>query len=285
MNRKTYRAFHASKLAAREKKKRGRKRKLESNLALRILVFDWLKLDWSPEQIARRLRVEYPLNTDMQITPETIYSYLYVHPKQHLRRELILHLRRTRKIRQKRRVKNPNIEEKRGKIPCMVSIEDRPKEVETRLIPGHWEGDLVVGRCMTSALGTLTERTTRLTLLVPLKKKDPESVRKAFARALSRLPEKLKLTLTYDQGKEMLQHQLFTKSTNIQVYFAHKSCPWERGTNENTNGLVRQYFPKGTDFNIVSVRRIKKAQDLLNGRPRKCLNFLKPIEVFTRLLQ
>jgi IS30 family transposase len=282
MNRNSYRAVLAQKHANKEKIKQGRKKKLETNNELRKVVFNWLKNNWSPGQIAARLKVEYAERNDMRIAPETIYSYLYLHPKEKLRRELILCLRRQRKVRKK---KKTNSAEKRGKIPAMTSIDDRPEEINARVIPGHWEGDLILGQWKKSALGTLTERTTRITILVPLKKTDPETVRKAFAYEMKRLPQQLKQSLTYDQGKEMMQHQLFTKNTKIKVYFAHKSCPWERGTNENTNGLVRQYFPKGTDFKLISRQRIKSVQYSLNDRPRKCLGFKKPNEVFNKLLQ
>ena len=284
MNRQIYRAWRAHQCAKREKKKQGRKIKLETHKELRQIVFSWLRKNWSPEQIAERLKLAYPERKDMRIAPETIYSYLYVHPKEKLRRELIKHLRRQKKYRMKRR-KKTNHEETRGKIPNMVSIDERPDEIDGRAVPGHWEGDLLAGRYSQSALGSLTERTTRIAFLVPLKKTDPESVRKAFSRALKQLPQYMKLSLTYDRGKEMAQHQQFTQNTKIKVYFAHKSSPWERGTNENTNGLIRQYFPKGIDFNQVSRYRIKRAQDSLNDRPRKCLNFKKPIEVFNGLLQ
>lgn len=284
MNRYTYRAWIAHKDAQKQKKKQGRKNKLETNLKLRKVVFSWLNKDWSPQQIAERLKLEYPKEKDMKIAPETIYSYLYVHPKEKLRRQLITHLRRKKKYRMKRK-KKTNKEETRGKLPNMTSIDERPKEVEGRKIPGHWEGDLIMGYHNKSALGTLTERTTRITLLVRLKKFDKESVRKALERTLKQLPRYLKLSLTYDQGKEMAEHEKFTFNTKIQVYFAHRSSPWERGTNENTNGLVRQYFPKGTDFNNVTKYSIKKAQNLLNDRPRKCLKFKKPIEIFNSLLQ
>jgi IS30 family transposase len=285
LNRRTYRAWLANQYARGEKKKQGRKNKLETQLELRQVVFSWLRKNWSPGQIAERLKIKYPERKDMHIAPETIYSYLYVRPKEQLRKELIKHLRRQKKYRLKRRKKIDNCQETRGKIPAMVSIDDRPDEINDRMIPGHWEGDLIVGRFSQSALGSLAERTTRMTYLVPLKKTDPETVRKAFARALKQLPKHLKLSLTYDRGKEMAQHQLFTKKTKIKVYFAHKSSPWERGTNENTNGLVRQYFPKGTDFKMVSHYQIKRVQDSLNNRPRKCLNFETPLEVFSKLLQ
>jgi len=166
----------------------------------------------------------------------------------------------------------------------MLSIEERPKEVESRTIPGHWEGDLIIGKHKRSALGTLVERTTRYTILVPLKAKDATSVRHAYTKALGTLPTEIAETLTYDQGKEMSEHEQFTIDTGIQVYFAHPGSPWERGTNENTNGLIRQYFPKGTDFSMVTTQEIKRVQRQLNDRPRAVLGFEKPHEVINRLV-
>lgn len=167
------------------------------------------------------------------------------------------------------------------KIEDMLSIEERPKEVEDRIIPGHWEGDLIIGKNNRSALGTLVERTTRTTILVPVKSKEAEVVAKAFAKEVKKLPQQMKLSMTYDHGREMARHKLFT---GIKVYFAHPRSPWERGTNENTNGLIRQFFPKGTNFNKISRYEIKKVQDLLNGRPRQTLGFQKPCEVFNQLI-
>lgn len=284
MDRNTYRAFLAHRSARRIKRRQGRKRRLDNNPELREEVFCRLRKRWSPEQIAERLLAEYPDNKYMRIAPETIYSYLYVHPKEQLRRELLACLRRQRKIRIKRR-KSGDPEETRGKIPDMISIDERPEDINNRIIPGHWEGDLMVGFKRLSAIGTLTERTTRITIIVPLKGSDSQTVRKAFASEMIKLPKELRKSLTYDQGREMKQHKLFTEKTKIKVYFAHKSSPWERGTNENTNGLIRQYFPKGTDFNLISRQKIKQAQAELNDRPRKCLGFRKPIEVFNLLLQ
>lgn len=174
-------------------------------------------------------------------------------------------LRQNRKHRHKQR---RGVEAKR-KLEDMLSIEERPKEVEDRIVPGHWEGDLIVGKNNRSALGTLVERTTRTTILVPVKSRDAEVVAKAFAKAVKRLPKEMRLTLTYDQGREMASHKLFTNITGIKVYFAHPRSPWERGTNENTNGLIRQYFPKGTEFNKITRYEVKRAQNRLNGRPRK----------------
>ena len=184
----------------------------------------------------------------------------------------------------KRRYKQSRGVKCKRDIEDMLSIEERPKEVEDRIIPGHWEGDLIIGKNNRSALGTLVERTSRTTILIPVKNKEAEVVAKAFAREVKKLPKQMKLSMTYDQGREMARHKLFTDITGVKVYFAHPRSPWERGTNENTNGLIRQFFPKGTDFNKVSRYEVKKVQDLLNGRPRQTLNFEKPYEVFKQLI-
>jgi len=257
---------------------------MEMNAELKQFVLDKLKLRWSPEQIARELKRLYPDNMEMRLSHETIYRYVYVLPRGSLKKELLLYLRQ-QKLYHRRTGKNqPRNEEKRGQIPEMISIEERPKEVEKRTIPGHWEGDLILGKWKRSALGTLVERTTRTTILVPLLNKDAVSVRKAFAQEMKKVPQQMKLSLTYDQGREMSEHKLFTKNTKIKVYFAHPGSPWERGTNENTNGLIRQFFPKGTEFDKVSRTEIKQVQDMLNGRPRKSLNWEKPYEVFDELI-
>jgi len=166
----------------------------------------------------------------------------------------------------------------------MISIEERPAAVAQRTIPGHWESDLIMGHSKRTALGTLVERTTRTVLLVRLQAKDALSVRRAFARRMRTLPQQMRLSLTHDRGKEMAAHRLFTQDTHIQVYFAHPQSPWERGTNENTNGLIRQFYPKGTDFSQVSHYQIKRVQQLLNGRPRQVLNWKTPFETFNELL-
>ena len=169
--------------------------------------------------------------------------------------------------------------------PDMTLIDERPKIVEDRLIRGHWEGDLIYGKNCRSMLGTLVERKTRFLMLVPLKTKKANEVRRAFARKMGVLPKQLRQTLTYDQGTEMTQHRLFTKDTKIKVYFAHPKSPWERGTNENTNGLIRQFFPTSTDFTQVRPSKIKEVENLLNDRPRKVLDWDKPCEVFARVLR
>jgi IS30 family transposase len=227
---------------------------------------------------------EYPHNMTMRISHEAIYQYIYVLPRGALKSTLIKALRQERKYRRKKYGRKGNPEETRGKIANMLSIEERPREVADRSVPGHWEGDLIMGKHKRTALGTLVERTTRYAILVPLTDKDAVSVRKAYAREFGALPREIAKTLTYDQGKEMSEHKQFTIDTGIQVYFAHPGSPWERGTNENTNGLIRQYFPKGTEFDKVTRREIKRVQRELNDRPRAVLQYKKPDEVINRIV-
>jgi IS30 family transposase len=281
--RDLYRALSAHKGAKVRKGKRKKgKRILFTREALRAYVHRHLADRWSPEQISVSLKEEYPHDMSMRISDEAIYQYLYVLPKGTLKKTLIAGLRQERKYRRKRKTGNP--EETRGKIADMLSIEERPKEVEGRRVPGHWEGDTIVGRYRQSALGTLVERTTRYVMLVYLQQKDATSVRKAFAKEIRMLPAHVRKTLTYDQGKEMSEHKQFTTDTNMQVYFAHPGSPWERGTNENTNMLIRQYFPKGTDFCTITRREIKKVEWSLNGRPRKTLGWKNSREALKALL-
>jgi len=280
-NKYTYRAGKAQRRADRNASKRKQnKRLLDHSPKLKRYLYKKLRLKWSPVQIAEELKIDYPFDMTMRLAPETIYSYLYVLPRGSLKKELLSCLRQNRKRRHKqgRGVQNER------KIEDMFSIEERPKEVESRIIPGHWEGDLIIGKNNRSALGTLVERTSRTTILIPVKNREAETVAKAFAKEVKKLPLQMKLSMTYDQGREMARHKLFTNITGVKVYFAHPRSPWERGTNENTNGLIRQFFPKGTDFNKVSRYEVKKAQNLLNGRPRQALNFQKPYEVFNQLI-
>jgi IS30 family transposase len=276
--RSRYRAIVAQKQARRVSKKPRRPRKLETNQKLREVVVEHLQLRWSPAQIAKRLRILYPDDITMQISHEAIYAYIYIHPRQTLKRELMLQLRRGHK---ERRPKN-KLRRRSSPIQDYISIDDRPPEVNARKIAGHWEGDLIKGRMNKSAIGTLVERTTRMTFIAKLKHDDARSVRKAFTRKFKRLPEALKKSLTYDQGREMAEHKIFTEKTKIQVYFAHPSSPWERGTSENTNSLIRDFFPAGTDFSKISAQKLKKIENMLNDRPRKVLNFYTPREVFTK---
>ena len=280
LNRNYYRAIAGQKYAQQQLFSSSLNRKLDRNIELRNFVFYHIvKKHWAPEQVAKRLKILYPNDMDMHISHESIYSYLYIYPRNLLKKELISSLRRGHKI---RRIRKPR--QKSGPIQDYLSIEERPSEIAGRIVPGHWEGDLLVGSNNASAIGTLVERTTRLTLMVKLKNRDATTVRKAFAKEFRRLPTGLRQTLTYDQGQEMAHHKLFTKETNITVYFAHPHCPWERGTNENTNALIRQFFPKHTDFSKVSEKKLKEVQELLNDRPRKVHNFYTPNEVFHKLL-
>ena len=278
-----YRAFSAG---HRAKERASSRRQGKSRLAgaerLRQYILERLRKRWSPREIVKRMKEEYPCDMAMRISHEAIYRYIYVLPRGSLKRTLIKSLRQERAYRRKQ--KDGNSKETRGKITDMLSIEERPKEVEDRTIPGHWEGDLIMGRYKRTALGRLVERTTRYTILVPLKAKDAGTVRRAYVRELGVLPKEITKTLTYDQGKEMSEHRQFTIDTGIQVYFAHPGSPWERGTNENTNGLIRQYFPKGTEFDKVSVREVKRVQRELNDRPRAVLHYKKPDEVINQLV-
>ena len=281
VERKYYRAIFAQQQSNKMRHKLRRNRKLDNNIPLRKVVLYYLAKNWSPEQIAKRLIILYPNDMVMRVSHETIYSYLYILPRGALKREIVSSLRQHHLHRRK---KNKD-HQKTGSIQDYLSIEERPKEVADRIIPGHWEGDLIIGRRNASAIGTLVERTTRMTFLVKLENQDARIVRKAFAEEFRQLPKGLKRTLTYDQGHEMTQHKLFSKETEITVYFAHPSSPWERGTNENTNGLIRQYFPKGTDFSKITNSRLKEVQDELNDRPRKTLGFYTPHEKFYEVLR
>ena len=278
-----YRAFSAGNCAyVRASSRNQGKSRLTHDDRLRRYIMEKLRKRWSPREIVNRLQEEYPEDMAMRISHEAIYRYIYVLPRGSLKTTLIQALRQARAYRRKR--KHGNHEETRGKIVEMLSIKERPQAVADRTVPGHWEGDLMLGKHQRTALGTLVERTTRYTLLVPLNAKDATSVRKAYAKALRSLPREITKTLTYDQGKEMSEHKQFTIDTGIAVYFAHPGSPWERGTNENTNGLLRQYFPKGTEFDQVSIRTIKRVQRELNDRPRAVLRWKKPIEVINHLV-
>lgn len=279
-NRMTYSAFKGEWYAQKMLRKPRRKRKIESNEKLKKYIHEKLKLRWSPEQIANTLQKIYAQDTNMRISHESIYTYIYILPRGELRKELIGYLRQGSEGR-RRRKRNTD---QRGKIPNMISIRERPKEVATRTVPGHWESDLIVGKENKSAIGTLVERTTRTTILVPLKQKDAETVRKEFAKVVKKLPKEMCKSLTHDRGTEMHQHELFTKDTKVQVYFADPHSPWQRGTNENTNGLIRQFFPKGTDFTKVTKKELKQVQDMLNERPRETLDWKTPKEFFAQLL-
>ena len=280
-NKYTYRATKAQRRAKRNAgKRKAGKRRLRHEQRLWRYICRQLRKKWSPRQIAEELKKDYPLDMTMRISPEAIYTYIYILPRGSLKKELTACLRRNHK----RRYKHSRGVKIERNIEDMLSIEERPKEVADRTVPGHWEGDLIIGKNNRSALGTLVERTSRTTILVPVKSRVAEVVAKAFAKEVKKLPQQMKVSMTYDQGREMARHKLFTNITGVKVYFAHPRSPWERGTNENTNGLIRQFFPKGTDFNTVSRYEVKKVQNLLNGRPRQTLGFQKPYQVFNQLI-
>ena len=276
-----YNVITANDLAyMRARSRRNRKCRINLNPSLRSVVLEKLQLRWSPMQISVYLSIAYKDDPGMQISHESIYTYVYILGRGALKKSLHTYLRQKKKRRNylKR-------DSRRRSFEDMISIEERPKSVENRTIPGHWEGDLIIGKDHKSAIGTIVERTTRFLLIVPLKNKDAKTVRKTFAREIKRLPEQARLSMTYDQGSEMSEHKLFTKETKMKVYFAHPHSPWERGTNENTNMLIRDFYPKGTDFSKLSRYRLKKIQILLNERPRKVLNWETPVVAFNRILQ
>jgi transposase, IS30 family len=250
--------------------------KIQKDPLLEYKIILHLKQHWSPEQISKRLRQVYKNNKRFHVSHESIYTYIYLWAKKELRKELISYLRQQKS--QRRKPESRGL--LRSRIPDRVDISERPPEVESRLIPGHWESDLIIGKDGKSAIGTIVERTTRTTLLVKLKDKTAANVRRAFAEKMLTLPEQMRLSTTHDNGFEMAQHKLFTKETRIKVYFASPYSPWQRGTNENTNMLIRDFFPKGTDFNVIPSGKIQQVQDLLNNRPRKVLNWQTPKEVF-----
>lgn len=277
-----YRASYAHKKhISSANSRRYMKRILMQRPLLQQVVHTYLKLGWSPKQIQHRLLLDYPDTPSMHIAHETIYQYIYVLPRGELKKTLIEGLRRKHKYRRTKK-QEAQATELRGKIQDMLSIHERPAEVADRTVPGHWESDLIIGKYKRSAIATLVERTTRYTIIVPLPHgKGALEVREALTEAVSKIPLHLRKTLTHDQGKEMSQHKQFSAASQMQVYFADPASPWQRGSNENTNGLIRQYFPKGTDFSLISPSQIQYVQDLLNGRPRQSLDFLTPHEIFS----
>jgi IS30 family transposase len=254
--------------------------KLAANPVLCAAVITGLESLLSPEQISNRLRADFADDASMRVSYETIYQSLYVQGRGELRKELAACLRSGRARRQ------PHHRlERRGRIPDMVSISDRPPEVEDRSLPGHWEGDLIVGPFSRSAIGTLVERSTRYVMLLHLPDRHGAlEVREAMVKAVASMPAHLMRTVTWDQGAELAQHRQFTVDTNIDVYFCDPHSPWQRGSNENTNGLLRQYFPKGTDLSTYTAEELRAAADSLNNRPRKTLGWATPNEALARLL-
>jgi IS30 family transposase len=240
----------------------------------------WLLELWSPKEIAARLRVEFPDQPEMWVSHETIYKSLFVQGRGELRRELHRYLRTGRAQR-----KHQGRVERRGRIANMVMISERPAEADDRAVPGHWEGDLIMGANNNSAIGTLVERTTRFVMLLHLPgRHDAEEVRHAMTAKIATLPAALRRSITWDQGTEMAQHARFTIDTGVPVYFCDPRSPWQRGSNENTNGLLRQYFPKGISLRRYSTAELDAAADSLNGRPRQTLGWKTPAERLDELL-
>jgi IS30 family transposase len=270
--REHYRAADAEHCAWR-RAERPKPCRLAGEATLCALVAAKLALNWSPEQIAGWLRSEYPDDPAMQISHETIYRTLYVQARGALKKELVAHLRRRRPIRRSRRYSTAG--QPRGQIIGAVSIAERPASVEDRAVPGHWEGDLLAGAKNTH-IATLVERQSRFVQLIKVKSKDAVTVANALTRHVQRLPDGLIESLTWDRGLEMAHHQRFTMATEVQVYFCDPQSPWQRGTNENTNGLLRQYLPKGTDLSSVTQAQLNAIALQLNTRPRKTLGFMTP---------
>ncbi len=252
-------------------------RRLRPGGALWGRVIRYLKAGYSPEQIAGTLALVHSETPSLRVSHETIYTAIYAMPRGELRTQVIGWLRFGHAKRRPR----ARGEDRRGRIPDMVSIHDRPPEVEERLIPGHWEGDLIKGANNRSAVGTLVERTTLFTVLSRMKDASAESALSGFSHVLNRIEAQKRLSMTYDQGREMTEHQRLTQATGVKVYFADPHSPWQRGINENTNGLLRQYLPKGSDLSGFTQAQLDAIAWKLNTRPRKSMGFRCPAELFT----
>ena len=277
---RAYRATRADKLAW-ERALRPKRCRLACHGRLRWRVAQKLALQWSPQQIAGWLKRQYPDDPDMRISHEAIYRSLFVQSRGVLKKELMAHLRTQRQM---RLAKGAKTGRGHGRIIDMVSIRERPAEVEDRAVPGHWEGDLLTGANDTH-IATLVERQSRFTMLVKLHRKDSATVVTALARQIGKLPEELRRSLTWDQGKEMARHQSFTLATDVQVYFCDPRSPWQRGSNENTNGLLRQYLSRGTDLSRISQSQLNAIALRLNQRPRKTLDFATPADKLRAVLR
>jgi IS30 family transposase len=268
-----YRSWHAT-TATRERERRPKPARLVRRPRLRAEVERLLELDWSPRQIARRLPIDHPDDREMRVSHETIYASLYVQARGALSRELAAHLRSGRARRQ---IGGPAAIAPR--ISGMVNISARPPEASDRAVPGNWEGDLIVGKGSRSQVATLVERRSRFVLLAAIPTKAAPEVADTLARTITAVPAHLHRTLTWDQGRELAAHRQFSAATGIAVYFCDPHSPWQRGTNENTNGLLRQYLPKGVDLSGVTQQQLDLIADRLNGRPRQTLGWRTPSEV------
>jgi len=272
-----YDATLATDQAFANRKKARRIPKLTIDSPLFSAVQGYLKAFYSPQQIAGILKVMHPADSSKTVSHETIYNALYLHPKGELKRELIACLRFHRKA----RVPRSRGADRRGQIKDMQSIHIRPPEVTDRVIPGHWEGDLIKGAANASSVGTLVERTSRFVVLAKMPDASTQRVVDSFSLVLNRQPASLRKTMTYDQGREMHGHKILTQRTGVQIYFADPHSPWQRGSNENTNGLLRQYLPKGSDLSIYSQEELDAIALSLNTRPRKTLGWKTPLAVYT----
>jgi IS30 family transposase len=274
--RPAYRASRAEQ-AAWDRARRPKRCKLAQNRTLASTVADKLRLEWSPRQVAGWLKRTYPQDESRQVSHETIYRTLFIQARGALKKELLQHLRRSREMRRSRHYtqKTPD----HGRITETVSIRERPAEAEDRAVPGHWEGDLFFGS-HSSQIATLVERQTRYLMLVKVASKDSQVVIDALIKQAHKLPRELYKSLTWDRGKEMAEHQRFSLATDIKVYFCDPQQPWQRGSNENTNGLLRQYFPKGMELSDISQSKLNAIARRLNERPRETLGFETPAERF-----
>ena len=275
-----YRASQAEQ-AAWNRARRPKTCKLAQNRTLAHLVADKLKMQWSPEQIAGWLQRTYPGDEAYQVSHETIYRSLFIQARGALKKELLEHLRRMRVMRRSRH--HTQKTDNHGRITGAVSISERPATVDDRALPGHWEGDLLFG-AKNSQIATLVERHTRYVMLVKVARKDTETVVNALIKNARKLPQELYQSLTWDRGKEMADHKRFTLATDIMVYFCDPHSPWQRGSNENTNGLLRQYFPKGRDLAIYSQAYLNSIALRLNQRPRQTLGFASPADKLAEVL-
>ena len=273
-----YRASQADQ-SAWDRGRRPKTGKLAQNRALARIVADKLQLQWSPEQVAGWLKRTYPDDTSRQVSHETIYRSLFIQARGALKKELVEHLRRTRVMRRSRH--HTQKTDQHGRITDTVSISERPASVEDRAVPGHWEGDLLFGS-KNSQIATLVERQSRYVMLARVDGKDTQTVVNALIKHAQKLPHELYQSLTWDRGKEMADHQRFTLATDIKVYFCDPQSPWQRGSNENTNGLLRQYLPKGIDLSAYSQAKLNAIARRLNERPRKTLNYETPAERFSQ---
>ena len=278
--RSAYRVIPAQRRAD-EHRARPKPRLLEENKALHDAVNAGLEQKWSPKQISNRLREDYPDDDTMRVSHETIYESLYLQARGELRTQLKIALRQGRT----RRVSRSRTAVARGKIRDMINISERPVEAEDRAVPGFWEGDLIIGKGGKSQVATLVERASRFTMLVRIPyDRTAQRVSILLAQKMENLPEFLRKSVTWDQGKEMADHASFTVKTGIDIYFCDPHSPWQRGSNENTNGLLRQYFPKGTDLSGYTQAELDAVADELNNRPRQTLNWKKPTEVLNKFL-